>query len=87
VVSSFLPDLESFRPWVMFYHHQKEMEEAVQESLKEESGERARERRRIASENTWDRRVKSMIEIFNHYLEERTSPMTTAKRDAETCSA
>jgi glycosyltransferase involved in cell wall biosynthesis len=87
VVSSFLPDLESFRPWVKFYRHQKEMEEAVQESLKEESGERARERRRIASENTWDRRVNSMIEIFNHYLEERPSPMTTAKRHAETSSA
>jgi glycosyltransferase involved in cell wall biosynthesis len=87
VVSSFLPDLESFRPWVMFYDGGKEMEGAIEKSLKEDSGEKALERRRIASENTWDRRVTSIIGIFNRYLEERSSRNTMAKRDAETNSA
>ena len=87
VVSSYLPDLEPFRPWVMFYHHWKEMEEVIERALKEDSKEKALERRKIAGENTWDQRVKSMIAIFNHYLEERAAPMTMAKRDAETSSA
>jgi len=68
VVSSFLPDLESFRPWVMFYDDGTEMERAVEISLKEDSGEKALERRRIAGENTWDHRVKAMIEVFNAFL-------------------
>ena len=65
MVSSFLPDLEPFRPWVMFYDDGKEMEEAIEKSLKEDSREKAQERRRIASENTWDQRVKTMVEIFD----------------------
>ena len=68
VVSSLLPDLESFSPWVVFYHHLKEMEEAVERALKEDSVEKVLERRRIASENTWDRRVAAIVEIFHNYL-------------------
>lgn len=71
VVSSYLPDLESFSPWVAFYHHLKEMEEAVERALKEDSEEKTLERRRIASENTWDQRVKSMIDIFNTHFDKK----------------
>jgi len=71
VVSSYLPDLESFSSWVMFYHHVKEMEEAVERALKEDSVEKVLERRRIASENTWDQRVKSIIDIFNTYFDKK----------------
>jgi glycosyltransferase involved in cell wall biosynthesis len=68
VVSSFLPDLESFRPWVMFYDGGKEMEKMIEGALRDDSREKALERRRIASENTWDHRVKAMIEVFNAFL-------------------
>jgi glycosyltransferase involved in cell wall biosynthesis len=68
VVSSYLPDLDPFQPWVIFYDGAKEMERAVDQSLREESEERATERKKIARENTWDQRVKAMIEIFDKYL-------------------
>jgi glycosyltransferase involved in cell wall biosynthesis len=69
VVSSFLPDLEPFQPWVIFYDGPKEMERAVDQSLREESEEKAVARRKVASENTWDQRVKAMVEILDRYLE------------------
>ena len=68
VVSSPLPDLRAFGPWVAFYSDAKEMEMRIEKSLEEDSEEKALERRRIANENTWDERVKSMIEILNTYL-------------------
>ncbi len=68
VVSSELPDLKSFSTWVRFYHSSSELEKRVEEALKDDSGERASERRRIASENTWDQRVKTIKEIFDGYL-------------------
>jgi len=68
VVSSDLPDLRPFSPWVMFYHSREEMGEAIERSLRDDSGEKALERRRIASENTWDQRVRSIVEVFNNYL-------------------
>jgi len=70
VVSSHLPDLELFRPWVTFYQSVKEMEKAIDRAIGEDSGEKALERRRIASENTWDQRVKSMVEIFDRVYSE-----------------
>jgi len=68
VVSSPLPDLLAFKPWVDFYTDAREMEEKIDRAIREDSEEKALERRRIASENTWDERVKSMIEILNTYL-------------------
>lgn len=68
VVSSDLPDLKPFSPWVTFYHSPSELEERVEEALRDDSGEKASERRRIAGENTWDQRVKTIREIFNEYL-------------------
>jgi hypothetical protein len=52
----------------MFYHSREEMGEAIERSLRDDSGEKALERRRIASENTWDQRVRSIVEVFNNYL-------------------
>ena len=49
------------------------MEEAIERALREDSEEKVLERRRIASENTWDQRVKSMIEIFNRVYSENSS--------------
>ena len=69
VVSSFLPDIEPFQPWVIFYDGPKEMERAVDQSLREESEEKAVARRKVASENTWDQRVKAIVEILDRYLE------------------
>lgn len=68
VISSHLPDLEIFAPWVEFYSDAKEMEIKVEKSLREDSEEKVLERIKIASENTWDRRVESMIEIFREHL-------------------
>jgi len=68
VVSSPLPDLEPFQPWVAFYTDPGELEMEVERALHEDSEEKERERRRVASENTWDRRVESMIEIFREHL-------------------
>ncbi len=68
VVSSDLPDLKPFSPWVMFYRSLSEMEERVGEALRDDSGEKASERRRIAGENTWDQRVKTIKGIFDKYL-------------------
>lgn len=70
VISSHLPDLEIFTPWVEFYSDAKEMEIKVERSLREDSEEKVLERMRIASENTWDRRVESMIQIFNTFFKE-----------------
>ena len=66
-----LPDLEPFHSQVMFYHHRKEMEEAIERSLREDSDEKVLERKRIASENTWDERVKLIIDIFNTYFDKK----------------
>jgi glycosyltransferase involved in cell wall biosynthesis len=71
VVSSYLPELEPFHPWVMFYHQWKEMEEAIERSLREDSEEKVFERKRIASQNTWDQRVKSIVEIFNEFFKKK----------------
>ena len=68
VISSRLPDLEQFGPNIGFYSDVKEMEEAVERALMEDSVEKVLERRRIASENTWDRRVAAIVEIFHNYL-------------------
>ena len=68
VVSSSLPELEPFKPWVNFYHDRGGMEEAVQRALREDSIEKALERRRVAGENTWDQRVKSITEILDRSL-------------------
>ncbi len=68
VVSSELPDLKPFSRWAIFYRSPSEMEEKVEEALSEDSGEKASERRRIAGENTWDQRVKTIKEIFDKYL-------------------
>jgi glycosyltransferase involved in cell wall biosynthesis len=68
VVSSDLPDLRPFSPWVMFYHSPEEMIQMIERSLRDDSREKALERRRIASENTWDQRVESIIEIFETHL-------------------
>lgn len=68
VISSHLPDLEVFAPWVEFYSDAKEMEIKIERSLREDSEGKALERMRVASENTWDRRVESMIEIFRGHL-------------------
>ena len=40
-------------------------------SLKEDSEEKRLKRKRIASENTWDRRVESMIHIFDTFAKEK----------------
>jgi hypothetical protein len=68
VVSANLPDLKPFSPWVMFYDSEEEIEKMIERSLQEDSEEKALERKRIASENTWDQRVTSIIEIFNTHL-------------------
>jgi hypothetical protein len=70
VISSHLPDLEIFTPWVEFYSDAKEMEIKVERSLREDSEEKVLDRMRIASENTWDRRVESMIQVFNEFFKE-----------------
>ncbi len=76
VVSSWLPDLEPFHPWVGFYRHGKEMEEAVERALKEDSEEKARERKKVASENTWDHRVKAITDIFDDYFHKNRETAT-----------
>lgn len=68
VVSSLLPDLEVFAPYVEFYSDPKEMEAKIERSLREDSEGKALERRRVASEHTWDRRVESMIKVFREHL-------------------
>jgi glycosyltransferase involved in cell wall biosynthesis len=68
VVSSPLPELAPFGPWVEFYSDVKEMERKVERSLREDSQEKTLERRKVASENSWDRRVDSMIQVFNTFL-------------------
>ena len=68
VVSSPLPDLEPFVPWVEFYTAPEEMEIKIEKCLNEDSPEKAAARRKIAGENTWDRRVESMMEIFHSHL-------------------
>ncbi len=73
VVSSPLPDLQAFKPWVDFYTDATEMEEKIDRAIREDSKEKASERRRVASENTWDERVKSMVEILNRCLENKVS--------------
>jgi spore maturation protein CgeB len=74
VVSSLLPDLESFTPWVLFYSDLKELEKNVERSLREDSEGKVIERRKIASENTWDQRVKTMVQIFKTYLNRCIGP-------------
>lgn len=71
VVSSPLPDLIPFGSWVEFYTDSKEMEIKVEELLKGDSEQKALERRRVASENTWDKRVESVNRIFHKFLEDR----------------
>jgi glycosyltransferase involved in cell wall biosynthesis len=71
VVSSRLPELEPFAPRVEFYSDIKEIEVKIKKLLSEDAEEKVLERRKIASENTWDRRVESMIQIFNTILKER----------------
>jgi glycosyltransferase involved in cell wall biosynthesis len=71
VVSSSLPELEPFKPWVIFYRDGEGMEEAVGRALREDSEEKALMRKRIAGENTWDRRVKSIVEIFDRFYSEK----------------
>jgi len=68
VVSSPLPELEPFSSWVEFYTNAKEMEMKIQQSLFEDSEKKAFERKRIASENTWDHRVESMVHILDTFL-------------------
>lgn len=65
VVSSRLPDLESFGSIIEFYSGVKEMEEAIERAIKGDSEGKALERKRVASENTWNQRVKLITEIFN----------------------
>ena len=45
----------------------------IKKLLSEDAEEKVLERRKIAIENTWDRRVESMIQIFNTILKERMS--------------
>jgi glycosyltransferase involved in cell wall biosynthesis len=71
VVSSQLPDLEPFAPWVEFYSDAKEMVMKIERSLQEDSMEKVLKREKVASENTWDRRVESMVHTFNTFLSER----------------
>jgi glycosyltransferase involved in cell wall biosynthesis len=71
VVSSRLPELEPFAPWVEFYSDIKGIEVKIKKLLSEDAEEKVLERRKVASENTWDRRVESMIQIFNTILKER----------------
>lgn len=73
VVSSPLPDLLPFAPLVEFYSSAREMEMKIEKSLREDSEEKRLERRKIAGENTWDRRVESMIQIFDTFLIEKMS--------------
>ena len=68
VISSHLPDLESFTPWVEFYSDVKDMEMKIERSLQENSEEKILGRKKIARENTWDRRVVSMIQTFNTFF-------------------
>jgi glycosyltransferase involved in cell wall biosynthesis len=71
IVSSHLPDLEPFSSWVEFYSDVEEMEMKIEKSLKEDSERKAFERRKVASENTWDQRVESMVQIFNSFIGKR----------------
>jgi glycosyltransferase involved in cell wall biosynthesis len=68
VVSARLPELKSFSPWVMFYDSVEEIEKVIERSLREDSEDKVLERKRIAGENTWDRRVKSIVEIFEAHF-------------------
>ena len=78
IVSSPLPDLELFPACVEFYSDVKEMEVKIEKSLKEDSERKAFERRKVASENTWDRRVESMIQIFDRFLRGGIQPTEEA---------
>jgi hypothetical protein len=74
VVSSHLPDLEPFTPWVEFYSDVNEMEMKIERSLSDDSEEKIMARKRVAAENTWDQRVVSVIRIFDDFLRARTQP-------------
>jgi glycosyltransferase involved in cell wall biosynthesis len=74
VVSSPLPDLIAFKPWAEFYGDSKEMETKVERLLKEDSREKALQRARVAGENTWERRVESIVRILNTFVAEETRP-------------
>lgn len=56
---------------VEFYPNIKEIEVKIKKLLSEDAEEKVLERRKIAIENTWDRRVESVIQIFNTILRER----------------
>ena len=71
VVSSRLPDLEPFSSCVEFYSDVKEMEMKIEKSLKEDSEQKVLERKRVAGENTWDRRVESMVQILDSFIRKR----------------
>ena len=43
----------------------------IKKLLSEDAEEKVLERRKIAIENTWDRRVELMIQIFNSIVKER----------------
>ena len=74
VVSSPLPDLEPFSSWVEFYSNVEEMEMKIEKSLNEASERKVLERKKVAGENTWDRRVESMVQIFNRFLRRKMQP-------------
>jgi hypothetical protein len=42
--------------------------------LKEDSREKALQRARVAGENTWERRVESIVRILNTFVAEETRP-------------
>ena len=79
VVSSPLPELLPFAPPVEFYSTSEEMEVKIEKSLREDSENKVRERRRIAGENTWDQRVESMIRIFHQFLSQRETSRQIAQ--------
>ena len=74
VVSSHLPELESFTPWIEFYSDVNEMEMKIEKSLKNDSEEKVIARKRVAADNTWDQRVESMVQIFDGFLARRIQP-------------
>jgi glycosyltransferase involved in cell wall biosynthesis len=77
VLSSPLPDLERFAPpLVEFYRNTADMEVKIEKMLGEDSEEKAAQRRRVASENTWDKRAEEMIAV----LDERIGKRRTYKR-------
>lgn len=68
VVSTDLPEVQSYKDIIKIAKTPQEFVRAIEEWLREDAPERVQERLRIARENSWDMRVKEMLNIIQEKL-------------------